>query len=244
MDFGIAGKTALVMGGSRGLGAAVAEGLIAEGVKVAICARDAVRLSETAARIGATAFPCDLSQDGAAAKLVADVHAQLGGPDIMLVNTGGPPPRVFDTATDAEWRAAYDSLFLSMVQSIRAALPHMRGNKWGRIMVVTSLAAREPLPNMILSNSLRAGVHGFVNTLSREIAADSITINALMPGFTLTERLVESGFAEEKVAHLIPAGRAGRPEEFASLATYLSSQLAAYITGQAISIDGGALHGI
>lgn len=244
MDYRIKGRRALVMGASRGLGRAVAEALLAEGVKTAICARDAARLERTAKEIGALGVPCDLSQPGTGARLVEDVIARLGGLDILLVNTGGPPPASFDKIDDAQWRAGFESLWLSAVSSIRAALPGMRERRWGRILLVTSVAAREPLPNLMMSNALRAGLHGLVNALSREIGPDGITINALMPGYTLTERLKEAGFKAEEVAKAVPLGRIGRPEEFAALACFLASEPAGYITGQAIACDGGLLRSI
>lgn len=244
MDLGIAGRRALVMGASRGLGRAIAAALIAENVSVAICARGGARLTAAAQELGARPFAADLSVPGSARRLVQDVHAQLGGPDILVVNTGGPPPCNFDGATDAAWQGAFDALWMSAVQSIREALPAMRGEKWGRILLVTSIAARAPIPNLMLSNALRAGLHGLVNALSKEVAADGITVNALMPGYTLTERLVEVGADEAQIAGRIPARRMGRPEELAALAAFLASGKAAYVTGQAIACDGGLLQSI
>lgn len=244
MDYRIEGRRALVMGASRGLGRAVAEALIAEGVETAICARDAERLQRTAQEIGAMPFPCDLSQPGAGARLVQEATARLGGIDILLVNTGGPAPASFETIDEAQWRAGFDALWLSAVSPIRATLPGMRRQGWGRILLVTSVAAREPLPNLMMSNALRAGLHGLVNALSREVGPHGITINALMPGYTLTERLKEAGFKAEEVAKTVPLGRIGRPEEFAALACFLASEPAGYITGQAIACDGGLLRSI
>jgi 3-oxoacyl-[acyl-carrier protein] reductase len=244
MDLGIKGRRALVMGGSRGLGRAIAEALIVEGAVTAICARDKARLDRAARDIGAQAFPADLSKPGAAAQLMNDVIARLGGLDILIVNTGGPPPRNFDNTSDGDWREAFEALWMSSVSAIRAALPGMRMRKWGRILLVTSIAAREPISNLLLSNGLRAGLHGLVNALSKECAGQGITVNALMPGFTLTERLVEVGVKEEEMAARIPAGRMGRPAEFAALAAFLASDQAGYITGQAIACDGGLLQSI
>ena len=245
MDYRIKGRRALVMGASRGLGRAVAEALLAEGVKTAICARDPARLERTAKEIGAIGIPCDLSQPGAAAKLVEEAAKRLGGTiDILLVNTGGPSPASFDKIDDAQWRAGFEQLWLSAVAPIRAALPGMRAQRWGRILLITSIAAREPLPNLMMSNALRAGLHGMANALSREIGPDGITVNALMPGYTLTERLKEAGFKAEEVAKTVPLGRIGKPEEFAALACFLASEPAGYITGQAIACDGGMLRSI
>ena len=244
MDLGISGKRALVMGGSRGLGRACAEAFIAEGAVTAICARDKQRLDRAAQEIGAQAFPADLSKSGVAAQLVNDVIARLGGLDILVANTGGPPARTFDKTSDRDWRDAFESLWMSSVAAIRAALPGMRERKWGRILLITSIAAREPVPNLMLSNALRAGLHGLVNTLSKECAAGGITVNALMPGYTLTERLVELGVKEAETAARIPAGRMGRPAEFGALAAFLASDQAGYITGQAVACDGGLLQSI
>jgi len=244
MDLGIKGRRALVMGGSRGLGRACAEAFISEGVTAAICARDKQRLDRAAQEIGAQAFPADLSKPGVAAQLVSDVIARLGGLDILVVNTGGPPARTFDKTSDQDWREAFEGLWMSSVAAIRTALPGMRERKWGRILLITSIAAREPVPNLMLSNALRAGLHGLVNTLSKECAAGGTTVNAMMPGYTLTERLVELGVKEAETAARIPAGRMGRPAEFGALAAFLASQQAGYITGEAIACDGGLLQSI
>jgi 3-oxoacyl-[acyl-carrier protein] reductase len=244
MDFGIAGRRALVMGGSRGLGRAVAEALIGEGVSVAICARTKERLDVAAKELGAKPFAADLSLPGVAARLVEDVIAAMGGLDILVVNTGGPPPRTFGNIDDQGWRDGFEALWMSSVSAIRAGLPRMRDRGWGRILLVTSIAAREPIPGLMLSNALRAGLHGLVNALSKEVAGHGITVNALMPGYTLTERLVEIGVKEADLADRIPARRMGRPEEFAALATFLASEKAGYVTGQAIACDGGLLQSI
>ena len=161
-----------------------------------------------------------------------------------MVNTGGPPPGRFDALTDRHWREAFEGLWISCVAAIRESLPSMKERRWGRILVVTSIASREPIPNLMLSNGLRAGLHGLLNALSKEVAADGITVNALMPGYTLTERLVEVGIDEAETASRIPAKRMGRPEEFAGLAAFLASDIAGYVTGQAIACDGGVLNSI
>jgi len=244
MDLGIEGRRALVMGASRGLGRAVAETLIDEGVITAICARNKDRLERTADEIGAKAFPADLSVPGAAAKLVRDVDAGIGGVDILVVNTGGPPPRTFGTAEDEDWHEAFEGLWMSAVSSIRASLPGMRERGWGRILLVTSIAAREPIANLVLSNALRAGLHGLVNSLSKECADQGVTVNAVMPGYTLTERLIEVGVDQAEIARRIPAGRMGRPAEFAALVAFLASERAGYVTGQAVACDGGIMQSI
>jgi 3-oxoacyl-[acyl-carrier protein] reductase len=244
MDLGLKDRRALVMGGSQGLGRASAEALISEGARVAICARDGERLAAAAAQIGAEGIVCDLSVPGAAAALVAEAEHRMGPIDVLIVNTGGPPAGLFAELTDTAWRAAFESLWMSSVGAIRAALPGMRKRRFGRVILVTSVAAREPVPKLMLSNSLRAGLHGLVNALSREVAADGVTVNALLPGYTLTERLGELRLDEALLTAQIPAGRIGRPRDFGAVAAFLASEQAGYITGQALAVDGGLLHSI
>jgi 3-oxoacyl-[acyl-carrier protein] reductase len=244
MDFGLRGKSALVMGASKGLGFAVAKELAAEGVKVAICARDEAGLKVAAERLGARALVGDLRQPGEGRRLVEQAAAALGAVDILVVNTGGPPTRPFEKLSSDDWRNAFEGLFVSATEAIGAAIPAMRERNWGRILLVTSIAAKEPINNFTLSNALRAGLHGLTKTLSREFAANGITVNALMPGYTMTERLAEANLDLDKITGVIPMRRIGRPEEFAALAAFLASDRASYITGQAIACDGGALWSI
>ena len=244
MDFGLRGKSALVMGASKGLGFAVAKELAAEGAKIAICARDEDRLRKSAESLGATALVGDLRQPKEGCRLVEQAADALGGVDILVVNTGGPPTMPFESISSDDWRNAFDGLFMSATDAIGAAIPGMRERGWGRILLVTSIAAKEPINNFTISNALRAGLHGLTKTLSREFAASGITVNALMPGYTMTERLAEAKLDLQKVAGMIPMGRIGQPEEFAALATFLASDRAGYITGQAVACDGGALWSI
>ncbi len=244
MDLGLSDKRALVTGASRGLGKAVAAALRAEGAAVAICARDAARIEAAAKEIGAVGFAADLSAPGGAEAVLLQATAKLGGIDILVVNTGGPPAGTFDAVSDDAWRHAFEGLWMSSVQLIRGCLPGMRERGFGRILIVTSISAREPLANLMISNALRPGLHGLVNALSREVAVDGITVNALMPGYTLTERIREIGADVDAIAREIPAGRVGRPEEFAALAAFLASEQAGYICGQAIAVDGGYLRSI
>jgi 3-oxoacyl-[acyl-carrier protein] reductase len=218
--------------------------LISEGAKVAICARSDARIRDTATQIGAVPFACDLTPKGAATTLTGDVLKAMGGIDILVVNTGGPPTGTFDSLADDSWGAAVDGLFLSAIELIRGALPGMRQRGWGRILIVTSVAATEPHPGLILSNAIRPALHGLVNALSREVAGEGVTVNAILPGLTRTERLEEIGVSEATVKAQVPAGRMGTPEEFAALATFVASDPAAYITGQAIACDGGLLRSI
>lgn len=156
----------------------------------------------------------------------------------MVVNNAGPPAGTFETLDDKAWRAGFEKSVINAVQSIREALPAMRAQKWGRIIIVTSVTAREPIPVLAVSNVMRPGLHGLINTLSKDVAADGVTLNALMPGYVLTERIVEVGFDQAKLAEQIPARRLGKPEEVGALAAFLASDAAAYY-GQAIACDGG-----
>jgi len=232
------------MGASSGLGKAVAQALAAEGARVAVCARNAKRVAAAAAELGAEGIVADLSAPGAAAQVVREAEKRLGQVDILVVNTGGPPPGLFAELQDGAWREAFEGLWMSSVGAIQAALPGMRTRRWGRIVVITSIAAREPVPRLMLSNSLRAGLHGLVNALSKEVAQDGITVNALMPGYTVTERLQELQLDLTKLAAQIPARRLGRPEDLAAVAVFLASEPAGYVSGQAIAVDGGLLQSI
>lgn len=245
MDLQLSGRTALVFGGSRGLGRAIATELAQEGARVVITARDADRVARVAGEIGALALPGDLAEPGAGRRVVEAAAALLGrSPDILVTNTGGPPTGSFQTTTPEAWAAGFQSLWMAAVDSIQAALPAMKAQGWGRILAVTSVAAKEPQPGLVISNGLRAGLLGLLNTLSREVAGDGITVNALLPGYTATDRMAELGVDNATMGPKIPAGRLGEPAEFAALAAFLASGRASYITGQAIAVDGGLLHSI
>lgn len=227
------------MGASGGIGKSIAQALVKEGARVAICARNVEKVAAAAAELGAEGIVADLSAPGGAASAVRQAEERLGRVDVLVVNTGGPPPGLFAELEDSTWRASFEGLWMSSVGAIRAALPGMQKRRWGRIVVITSIAAKEPVPKLMLSNSLRAGLHGLVNALSKEVAQDGITINALMPGFTLTERLGELKLDLTKLAASIPARRIGQPEDLAAVAAFLASGPAGYLTGQAIAVDGG-----
>lgn len=247
MELGLRGKRALVMGASSGLGRAIAEALIAEGATVAIAAKNEQKLKRAAEEMGAHAWiACDLNKNGAALALVDTCVEKFGekSVDILVTNTGGPPAGAFSDVTGEAWQLGFQGLWMSAVDGIRAVLPSMRRQRWGRILLVTSVAAREPLAGLTVSNGLRAGLLGLTKSISNEVAADGVTINALLPGYTKTERLEELGVPDEKLAAGVPARRLGRPEELGALAAFLASERAAYITGQAIAVDGGLLKSV
>ncbi|MDZ4676850.1 MAG: SDR family oxidoreductase [Oligoflexia bacterium] len=244
MDLQLKGKKALVMGSSTGLGRAIAEGLIAEGAEVAICARNEAQLKKTAEEIKATAyFTCDLSIAGLANDLVERTIKKLGGLDILVTNTGGPARGNFLDITIEQWEKDYQSVWMSVVESLNSALPHMESKGFGRIMMITSVAAREPLARLTSSNGLRAGLKGLAKSISTEYAAKGITVNVLMPGYTNTDRLKELNLSEERIKQMVPAGRLAEPKELADLAVFLASPRASYITGQSIAVDGGFIKG-
>jgi 3-oxoacyl-[acyl-carrier protein] reductase len=244
MELGLAGKRALVLGSSSGIGKAIALALVQEGARVAISARNEARLKASQKEIGAAmAIPADLAQTGAADRLVREVIGVWGGIDILVTNTGGPPAGEFSDISIQKWQAGFQSLWLSAVEAIQASLPSMRELKWGRVILITSTAAKESIPALTVSNGLRAGLLGLAKSLSREVAADGITVNAILPGFIQTDRLAELGHSAADIVKDVPAGRIGEPEELASLVVYLASEKASYVTGQAIACDGGRLRG-
>jgi 3-oxoacyl-[acyl-carrier protein] reductase len=244
MDLKLKGKRALVLGASSGLGRAIAEALVGEEARVAVVSRDEKRIAAAAKEIGAEfGLVGDLARAGEATRLVKEAAAKLGGVDILLVNTGGPPKAPFAELSSDQWQEGFQTLWLSAIEAIQGVLPGMKARKWGRILFVTSVAAKEAMPGLTISNGLRAGILGLTRTLSNEVAAEGITVNALLPGYTRTERLKELNIPEEKITGHIPAGRLGEPDELAALAAFLASERAAYITGQSVACDGGFLRG-
>lgn len=245
MDLGLRDRRALVLGASAGLGRAVAAALVAEGARVAICARNRARVDSAARELGAhLGLACDLTAPAAGTTLVETVTQRLGGLDILVTNTGGPPKGQFPDVTDEMWQEGFQSLWLSAVDAIRAALPGMRQRRWGRILLITSTAAKEPIPGLSVSSGLRAGLLGLVKSLAPEVAEEGVTVNALLPGYTATERISELGIPEHTLAEHIPARRLGRPEELGAMAAFLASEQAGYVTGQAIAVDGGFVRGL
>jgi 3-oxoacyl-[acyl-carrier protein] reductase len=248
MDLGIQGRVALVGGASKGIGRAVAEVLVAEGARVVITARDAMRTAEVAAEIGAAAgLAWDSGDLDAAPGLVARIAAEVGPVDILVTNTGGPPadPDPLSFSTE-QWERAHRTLVLAPMTLLRLVLPGMRERGWGRVVAIASTTVREPIKPLILSNAERSAQLAAYKTLAREVARDGVTINSLLTGSIATERLASLAgsmeAAQAGAAATVPAARIGRPEEMAWAAAFLCSNRAAYITGTAIAVDGGALH--
>jgi 3-oxoacyl-[acyl-carrier protein] reductase len=257
MDLGLRGRVALVAASSKGLGRAVAEELAAEGVSLALCARGAEPLRITAEAIakqhGVPVLPvaADVGKPGEAERVAGEAIARFGRVDILLTNSGGPPPGPFESLTRQAWDDATALVLGSVVGFCRAVLPGMKERRWGRILNVTSIAAKQPVDNLMLSNSIRAAVIGFARTLATEVAPFGVTVNNLLPGFTRTERMVElsevtaarEGVTPDqalaKFTAAVPMGRMGEPREFAALAAFLASERASYITGQSMAVDGG-----
>jgi 3-oxoacyl-[acyl-carrier protein] reductase len=254
MDLGLQGRTALVMGASRGIGRAIAAALAREGGRVAIASRSRERIEGAAAAIGAelagdgppvAPFVADASDLERLAALPGEVEEALGPIDILVANSGGPP---FGGALEhdpEQWEAAYRSLVLAPRVLAGAVVPGMRERGWGRIVNVGSSSTREPIPGLNLSNVHRMAAVGFLKTLSREVAADGVTVNTVATGRFATERLADASGsldgAEEAAKSEVPAGRLGRPEEYGDLVAFLCSERAAYLTGAVIPLDGGLL---
>ena len=257
MDLGLKGKVALVAAASRGLGRAVAEELAAEGAALVLCSRNAETINKTANEIAQAtatdvlALPCDVSKADEVARLVHSGIERFGRIDILVTNAGGPPAGKFESFAQDQWEAATRLTLFSAIELARQVLPGMKERGWGRILNITSIAVKQPVDNLILSNSLRAAVTGFARTLANEVATFGVTVNNIMPGYTRTERVEElAGMMAEKekitpaefVARWekeIPMRRLGEPREFAALAAFLLSERASYITGTSIQVDGG-----
>jgi len=262
MDLGLAGARALVCGSSRGLGFATASTLAAEGAEVAINGRNPKRLEEAArqlrssATVKVVALAGDVATPEGPAALVARAVAELGGLDILVTNSGGPPPGRFDELEDAAWQAAFDLLVLSSVRLVRAALPALRASPRAAVLAVTSYAIKQPLPNLVLSNSLRAAVAGLMKSLALELGGQGIRFNCILPAWIDTERVRQlmqdraqrAGSTAEQEARQqaseSPFGRMGQPEEFARAAAFLCSPAASFITGEMLTLDGGMYKGL
>lgn len=262
MDLGIADKVAVVIGASKGLGHACAEALAAEGVRVAMSARSAGPLAEAAAAIsqrhGVETLPVagDVASAADCRRLIDETVARFGRLDILVTNTGGPKPAPFDQLDDAAFAAAVESTLLNVVRLVRLALPHMRRNRWGRIINITSISAKQPIDGLLLSNTVRPAVIGLAKTLSVELAPDNILVNNVCPGVHATDRmedLIEARMkagsrSREETLHemtaAIPLKRMGDPAGLGALVAFLASERAAFITGATIAVDGGASRGL
>lgn len=250
MDLGIQGRRALVTGASSGLGLATARALAANGVSVVIASRSRERLDRAATSIVASSGAsvhvavADVSDPTAASDLVAHATEILGGVDILIANAGGPPPGNFASTDFEAYESALRLNLLSTIALCRAALPAMIEQRWGRVVAITSSSVREPIDRLILSNTARAGVTGFLKTVAREVAPHGVTVNSLQPGLHATDRLTSLYGDLDAVAASIPARALGDPDDFGHVAAFVCSEHAKFITGAAIPLDGGALHGL
>ena len=247
MDLGLAGRVALVTAGSRGIGRAIAEELLAEGARVAITSRDP---AAAAAELGVPGLAHDARDLDAVPQVVADAQDALGGPiEILVTNTGGPPPGADPLGfTREQWEDAYRTLVLSPMALVEAVVGGMRSRGWGRVVNVASTSVREPIPVLMLSNAHRSATLTAWKTLAREIAGDGVTLNTLLPGRIATQRLADNQGSLEAAAEAarteVPAARLGEPAEMAAAAAFLCSDRAAYITGVALLVDGGVTRSV
>ena len=263
MDLGLKDQVALVTGGSAGIGFAVAREFAREGARIAINSRSAERLTQARERI-VHEFPeitveCiegDLEIAAECERVVHEAERRLGSLAVLFTNAGGPPAGEFASLSPEQFELGLRRNLLSVVHLCRAAVPGMRSRGYGRVIALTSLAVRQPVPGLLLSNMARAGVQGFLKTLAREVAGEGVTVHNVLPGYTRTERLGElarhvageKGGTEDEVyrswAESTPMGRLGEPEEIAALVAFLASSRASYMTGTAVAVDGGAIQGL
>jgi 3-oxoacyl-[acyl-carrier protein] reductase len=256
MDLGLQGRTAMVAAGSKGLGRAIATALVKEGARVSICARSAGPLAEAEQALRAAggdvlATVVDVSQPEALARWHTATVERMGAPTLVVTSTGGPPAGHFEDLTDETWRTGIDSTLMNVVRLTRLVLPAMRAAKYGRIVHLTSFVAKQPMALLTISSTLRAGLSALTKTMAAQVAADGITVNAVLPGHFATDRQVhlnelraqQHGITraawEDRLVAEIPARRFGRPEELADAVTFLLSERAAYVTGASLQIDGG-----
>lgn len=258
MDLGLRGKVALVTAASKGMGRACALAFGAEGAKVAMCARTEADLKAAADEVRAAsgadvlAVTADVTRKADVDNLLQRVTSQWGGVDILVANAGGPARGFFEELSDEQWQQAFELSLMSVVRLVRGVLPGMRAKHWRRVLTIQSVSVKQPLPDLLLSNAVRPGTHGFMKTLAARYGKDNITFNTVCPGRILTDRLMgglkASGLSREAyVAQLgadIPMGRVGTPEEFADVIAFLASERASYVTGTAIQVDGGLVRGL
>ncbi len=261
MDLHLRNKRALVTGASRGLGYAVARGLAREGCRVAINGRDEGRIKAAAEKVNketgtqVIGLAGDVSDPSVPEKVIAQTVDAFGGLDILITNSGGPPAGAFESFDEATWQKAIDLSFMSHVRLIRAALPHLRQSQAASVLTVTSYSVKQPIPNLVLSNSIRAATVGLTKSLALELGSQGIRFNSILPAWTETERVYElmsfrakqnGTTVEEEIAKQSkdsPLGRMGTPEEFANAAVFLVSPAASYITGVMLTVDGGMYKG-
>ena len=254
MDLGLKDARALVGGGSGGLGGAIAQALSDEGAVTGLIGRPGDKLQAAAARLGGTPIPADLTTPDGPREAVAAAATAFGGLDLLVVNSGGPPPGRFDDLDEAAWRAAIDGTLLSAVRLLRAALPHLRAGRDPAILVVLSSSAREPIPGLTTSNLIRPGLAGLIKSLVEEIVP--VRINGLAPGRLQTDRIAQidaaraasTGVAVEEIQRRtierIPLGRYGDPLELGRVAAFLLSPAASYVTGAIVPVDGGMIRAL
>tara|TARA_R110000824_G_scaffold104360_11_gene247722 strand:+ start:9766 stop:10539 length:774 start_codon:yes stop_codon:yes gene_type:complete len=254
MKLNLKDRIVLVTAGSKGIGLATASGFHECGAKVAICGRSQAALDAATAQMpGCLALTGDVSRSQDIERVVEAVTQEFGAIDILVNNAGGPPPGLFVDLDDEDWDKAIELTLKSVIRATRLVLPHMRAQKWGRIINISSTGVKQPVPGLTLSNSIRMAVLGWAKTLANQVAADNVLVNTVCPGFTQTDRIAEilekqsaaSGKSIEEIAAglaaQIPMQRIGRPEEIANLAVFLGSDAASYITGTSIQVDGGSV---
>jgi 3-oxoacyl-[acyl-carrier protein] reductase len=254
MDLGLKDRVALVAASSQGLGKAVALGLAREGATLAICARTESTLAAAAAEIRAAtgaevlARPVDVTVYEQVRAFVREAADRFGRIDICVANAGGPPSKTFAETTPDDWKAGADVNLMSTVYLAREVLPGMQQRHWGRFIAITSVAVKQPVEGLILSNSVRSAVSGLVKTLANEYGPYNVLVNNVCPGYTATARLealaANLPAAKERWISQVPLRRIGQPEEFANLVVFLASERASYITGTSIAVDGGLVKGI
>ncbi|MGD9792785.1 MAG: SDR family oxidoreductase [Acidimicrobiia bacterium] len=246
MDLGLNGKRAIVAAGTAGLGLGAAMALAAEGAHVAVCGRDAERLAAAVESIGlgAIGMEADVSTVAGAEAFIAAARHELGGVDILVTNGGGPAAGNAATTPLESYPGALELNLTSQVAMCLACVEEMKAQQWGRIVAITSVAVRQPIAHLILSNTARSGYTGFLKTLAREVASFGVTVNSLQPGLHATDRLIALYDDPAAVAATIPAGRLGDPADFGAFVAWMCSTRAAFVTGAQIPVDGGAYAGL
>ena len=244
MDLNLKNKKVLVWGASQGIGLAIAKSFKAEGATVTVVSRSEEKLKKVCEENNLDHYiAADLSNVDNGLLSVEQAIKSMGHIDVFVINTGGPEKNSFENVKQSQWEVDFKSLWLTPCESLKKVLPKMKEQNFGRILLVSSIAAKEPLKDLTTSNGFRAGLTGLFKSMSNEYAQFGITFNILCPGYTNTERIQNLNLKQEVIESLVPAKRLGEPEELANLATFLGSDKAAYITGQQICIDGGANKG-